>query len=238
MRPWLRSFADLFYPPQCRLCGVPVGGAGEPLCRRCKESLPRIREPFCEVCSQPFDGHIEGMFVCPNCLDRRFDFVCAIAPMRMREGARELVHRFKYGRETSLAPVIAGWMLGAMEDFRLAAAGIDALVPVPLHPLREREREFNQAGLLAAQLSRRCLVPIMDVLQRVRYTETQTHFDRFQRMQNLLNAFQMRKNANVSDMTLLLIDDVFTTGSTLDACAKVLLGGGAGTVYAMTAARA
>lgn len=238
LRPWLRSLTDLFYPPLCSLCGDRIGGAGDPLCVRCRRQLPWIREPFCEVCSQPFDGAIESRFVCPNCQDRRFHFVCTVSPLRARAGVRELIHRLKYSRQTELAPMIAGWMAAGMEDHRFNNADIDALVPVPLHPLRLREREFNQAALLAAELGRRTGLKVLDALERVRYTETQTHFDRAARMQNLRNAFRSRKNTPIDDMNLLLIDDVFTTGSTLDACSDVLLRAGAASVHALTAARA
>jgi ComF family protein len=114
---------------------------------------------------------------------------------------------------------------------------IDALVPVPLHPRRLREREFNQAALLAEHLSRRVSLPVCDALQRFRYTGTQTALDRRGRRQNLRNAFALRQNVDVSDLNLLLVDDVLTTGATLDACAAVLLEHGAACVRALTLAR-
>jgi len=113
----------------------------------------------------------------------------------------------------------------------------DAIVPVPLHSKRLREREFNQAALLAAEVARVANIPVRDVLLRARYTGTQTALDRTARRQNLRNAFSLRKNADVTDQNLLLIDDVLTTGSTLDACAAVLLEQGAESVRALTLAR-
>jgi ComF family protein len=110
-------------------------------------------------------------------------------------------------------------------------------VPVPLHSKRLREREFNQAALLAGQLSLCSGLPVRDVLVRSRYTGTQTALDRAERRQNLRNAFSLRKNAEVTDQNLLLIDDVLTTGSTLDACAAILLEQGAESVRALTLAR-
>ena len=113
----------------------------------------------------------------------------------------------------------------------------DALVPVPLHPRRLRERQFNQAAILAEHLSRSSKIPVRDLLQRTRYTGTQTLLDRKARRQNLRDAFSLRQNVDVTDLDLLLVDDVLTTGSTLDACAAILLENGARSVRALTVAR-
>jgi len=111
-------------------------------------------------------------------------------------------------------------------------------VPVPLHPTRERERGFNQASLLSGLLSAQTSIRSQRVLERVRYTTTQTALDRSERMENLHNAFRLRKNADVRGLRVLLIDDVLTTGSTLSECARVLKRAGAISVHAATAARA
>jgi competence protein ComFC len=110
-------------------------------------------------------------------------------------------------------------------------------VPVPLHPLRKREREFNQAEVLCRELARKNELVFCETLERLRYTVTQTHFDRRRRMQNLRGAFGLRRNASVQGKDLLLVDDVLTTGSTLDECARVLLAAGAQSVRALTVAR-
>jgi ComF family protein len=112
------------------------------------------------------------------------------------------------------------------------------IVPVPLHPAKERERGFNQAALLAELMAERMSLQIKPVLERVRYTTTQTAFDREERMENLRNAFRLRKKADVRHLRVLLIDDVLTTGSTLSECARVLRRAGAVSIHAATAARA
>jgi competence protein ComFC len=111
------------------------------------------------------------------------------------------------------------------------------MVPVPLHPVRLRERGYNQAEALASVVSRQTGVPVTPCLQRVRYTLTQTRFDRVQRRRNLRGAFALRKSTGVTGQRLLLIDDVLTTGSTLHECAAVLLDRGARSVRALTVAR-
>jgi len=115
--------------------------------------------------------------------------------------------------------------------------GIDAIVPVPLHAARKRERGFNQAAVLAELLARKAGKPVVHALERIRYTSTQTQFDRNTRMENLRNAFRMRQNVPVRNLHLLLIDDVLTTGSTVDECARVLKQAGAASVRVATVAR-
>jgi len=125
-----------------------------------------------------------------------------------------------------------------MGDARLRNRAFDLIVPVPLHPARLRERGFNQAHLLATMLGQKIGAPVSSVLERVRYTTTQTAFDRIDRMENLHNAFRLRKKATVRELRVLLVDDILTTGSTLTECARVLREAGAQSIYAITAARA
>src|SRR5204863_9391333 len=125
-----------------------------------------------------------------------------------------------------------------LDDERLRDHHFDVIVPVPLHPARQRERGFNQASLLAELLSVHTSIPCRPLLERIRYTTTQTALDRSERMENLHNAFRLRKNANVRGLHVLLLDDVLTTGSTLSECARVLKRAGAISVHAATAARA
>ena len=133
---------------------------------------------------------------------------------------------------------MARWLCAAFDDERLRGRQFDIIVPVPLHPTRQRERGFNQASLLAELLTAQISIPCKPVLKRIRYTTTQTALDRAERMENLHNAFRLRKNADVRGLHVLLIDDVLTTGSTLSECARVLKRAGAISVHAATAARA
>jgi competence protein ComFC len=150
---------------------------------------------------------------------------------------RDLIHRFKYGGEVWLGGLLGDFLSWGLRDPRLRDQAFDAIVPVPLHPLRKREREFNQAEVLGRQLASAQGWEFCEALERVRYTVTQTHFDRRHRMRNLRDAFRLRSAAAVRGKSLLLVDDVLTTGSTLDECARVLLAEGAQTVHALTVAR-
>ena len=229
------TLGTLFFPAHCAHCRVAVPD-GEDFCERCVRAIERVRAPICSVCSQPYHGKVDEV-ECPNCAGEVFSFEFAVCVVRSRGPVRELLHRLKYGREVWIARVLANLAAGGFEDSRLAEKEIDALVPVPLHALRLRDREFNQSALIAGHLAKAVGIPVVDALQRVRSTGTQTRLDRRERMQNLRNAFAPRKNADVKNKSLLLVDDVLTTGSTLDACASVLLEQGASSVCALTLAR-
>jgi ComF family protein len=236
LRKATEALASLFYPAHCVNCEVPLDEHGY-LCTACGDSAWRIKPPFCAVCSQPFEGAIGGQFSCVNCSERRFHFDCAVSAYRSRGVVRELIHRFKYNQELYLRHPLAEWLAGSLDDPRIASRPFDFFVPVPLHPVRLREREFNQSRVLAEMLSAKTGAPVLDCLRRVRQTRTQTRFDRAERMENLLNAFEARMLPAVQDQRLLLVDDVLTTGSTVAECARVLIEAGAASVRVITVAR-
>ena len=233
----LEAAASLLYPPACTLCDGNTR-AGEYLCEQCEAKATRIVAPFCQQCSEPFEGAITSAFTCANCSHRSIYFDAAVAAYRGRGVVRQIIHDFKYGRQAHLRHIVARWLCEALDDERLRGRQFDLIVPVPLHPTRQRERGFNQADLLAKLLSARISIPCKPVLERIRYTTTQTALDRTERMENLHNAFRLRKNTDVRGLQVLLIDDVLTTGSTLSECARVLKRAGAISVHAAMAARA
>ena len=233
----LEAAVSLLYPPLCAICGRSIS-ADEHLCDQCEAKAVRIVAPFCEKCSEPFEGSISSAFTCANCAHRTIYFDAAVAAYSGRGIVRQIIHEFKYGRQIHLRHLVGRWLSAALDDERLRGRQFDVIVPVPLHPARQRERGFNQANLLAELLSAQTSIPSRPLLERTRYTNTQTALDRAERMENLHNAFRLRKNADVRGLRVLLVDDVLTTGSTLSECARVLKRAGALSVHAATAARA
>lgn len=231
------ALTSLLYPPVCTICAASTE-PGEYLCGECEAKTTPIVAPFCSVCSEPFFGAITEAFTCANCAHRKIYFEAAVAVYRSRGIVRRVIHDFKYGHQMHLRHIVARWLGEALGDVRLRGRHFDVIVPVPLHPTRERERGFNQAALLAEMLSKKTATELSPALERTRYTTTQTAFDRAERMENLHNAFRLRKKAHVRDLRVLLIDDVLTTGSTLSECARILKRAGAVSVHAATAARA
>jgi ComF family protein len=236
---------DGLYPPVCELCGCGLSD-GQALCEPCGTKLPRIASPFCETCGESFHGIIDGAFDCPNCKEVSFHFEFALAAMDRCEETLELVHRLKYGKEIHLAGALGKLACEVFTDrrFDIALEGKWLLVPVPLHRSRLRKRQFNQAAEIARVISEHCALPMLDALKRVRRTETQTRLSRKQRMENLKKAFQVRRTWNLKNLSTLkrapgviLVDDVFTTGSTVDACAKVLRKAGVKRIAVLTVLR-
>jgi len=185
-----------------------------------------ITKPFCNVCGEPFDGSMTSDFRCGNCAYRTFHFEFAISGYRTMEPARHLLHRFKYGKRMSLRNELAEMLLAGFDDPRIDVSG-GMLVPVPLHHRKLRERGFNQSEEIARCAAKLLGLPLVSALKRVRYTETQAHMPRNQRLQNLRGAFALRgksaaRLAQLEGAKVFLIDDVFTTGATTQECARVL----------------
>lgn len=238
---------DWIFPPICELCGLGLVH-GRAICEPCAGDLPRIISPFCDVCGESFVGLIDGAFDCPNCKEISFHFEFARAAMDRSEKMLELIHRLKYGKEIHLAREIGKLACEAFSDKRLAIALEEKwpLVPVPLHRSRKRERLFNQAEEIARVIGMETGLEMQGKLKRVRKTLTQTRLSRKQRMENLKGAFALRGWSFWKKKTppgfaeppgVILIDDVFTTGSTVDACAKVLRKAGVARVVVLTVMR-
>lgn len=225
---------DLLYPPECEGCGSAIAH-GEYLCQTCTDHLPSLTAPFCKICSQEFHGEITQDFSCVTCGERNYHFDHAVARRRHHGLVRQLIVRFKYGKELHLRQLLADFLEDSLDDPRLKP--FDLIVPVPLHPTRQRERGFNQAEEVVQVAAARRNLAWAPVLKRTIYTDTQTVHTRKERMENLRNAFELRKVQSVQSLSILIVDDVFTTGSTADECARVLCKAGASRVQVATIAR-
>jgi competence protein ComFC len=225
---------DLVFPAHCYECGdrLPAGW----LCQACSDQLIRIEPPICRICSKPFAASSDKDFVCMDCRSMAFHFQCVVVPLRYGGTIRDMIHGLKYHSQSWLAKPLGAFLEEALVDERLPEP-IDAFVPVPLHPVRLRERGYNQALLLAQELSSRANIPVLQALHRCRPSASQTEFNRRQRMQNLRDAFALRQNVPVKQKKIVLVDDVLTTGVTLNECARVLLQAGASSVHALAVAR-
>jgi ComF family protein len=238
----------LLFPKACAGCDLPLVDETEgDLCRECRQDLRTINPPTCDLCGRPYAGDLgyqSAGFECSNCADLVLHFDHAIAGYRARGVARDLVHDLKYGRRLHVLPTLGELLVRGIEDPRIRETDEPwLLVPVPLHPKRERKRGFNQADLLMRELVERShLTERASVLRRVRDTEHQAHLGREERLTNLREAFAMtrlrRQAERVRGRSILLIDDVLTTGTTASECAAVLKEeGGAERVIALTALR-
>jgi len=196
-----------------------------------------IKPPFCERCGLPFAGALTTSFECTNCRELELHFRSARSAVVARGVVLEAIHRFKYQRQLWFENFLAGLFLREAVP-ALDGQNWDLIMPVPLHSRKQREREFNQAGRLAAHLAAALKVPLNDrLLRRVTPTATQTLLTRQQRAANMRGAFAVRPGERLNRERVVLVDDVFTTGATTSACARVLLAAGAGDVCVWTVAR-
>ncbi|MFQ5593268.1 MAG: double zinc ribbon domain-containing protein [Anaerolineae bacterium] len=227
-RWWLArdSVLDLLFPPQCAGCGQ----RGQWLCTDCLAAIERIRPPFCPRCGRPQP-------------QERLCHLCRVEPLTIdgirsaayfEGGLRQAIHRFKYGGIQALAGPLAEILVEHQTDNSWPA---DIIVPVPLHPDRQAERGYNQAELLARAMAARLELPTAEkALERVRATAPQVELDVRQRRSNVAGAFQVQTK-DVASHRVLLIDDVCTTGATMDACGQALKTGGAQAVWGLALAR-
>jgi len=241
-RRWTMRLLDLLYPGECNVCRDPLH-SGRALCGTCATDFPQLTAPFCEMCGEPFPGLVDVRFACPNCSNLRFDFEFARPAMSRDPRLREMIYLLKYSRQLHLAGELGRIASGALADprFAPALAGNWPLVPVPLHKSRLRFRHFNQAEEIARPLAELSGLPILRALDRTRATATQTALTRAQRLQNLNGAFALsragRRALAAPPGGVILVDDVFTTGSTVQACAKVLKNSGFRRIAVITVMR-
>lgn len=235
----VQELALFIYPPTCPGCGNPLHpGRPEHFCSDCSRTLEFISEPYCPVCGVPYAEEIPNPHLCGDCLAGIHSFDRARSTGSYRGSLREVLHRFKYGGRTSLARPLAH-MLIAPGEHLARLHKIDRIIPVPLHSKRLRQRGFNQASLLARRLGSALKISVdYASLQRSRWTEPQTGLSRRQRATNVKGAFSLKSNKNVKGKGILLVDDVLTTGETVNQCVRVLKkDGGAKEVVVLTVAR-
>lgn len=228
----------LFYPRVCQICEIARATPEQGLvCAKCWTGVRFIRAPFCERCGLPYEGDITTAFECSNCRDMELHFSSARSAVTAKGVTLEVIHRFKYNNALWFEPFLADLLLREAVPV-LRAEGWDVIVPVPLHPTKEREREFNQATRIAAHLARALELPLNEKLvRRVAHTRTQTLLTKKQRADNVRRAFAAVAGAKLSGERVVLVDDVLTTGATTSSCARVLRELGAAEVCVWTVAR-
>ena len=233
----LRGLESLLFPMACVACRTPLESRRDVLCPACCASLPRSQAPWCQVCGRSLAGLGAGIVRCTDCSRSSFFFDQAISPCPYEGSAKELVKALKYQGRLSVTPFL-GELLAETVRERLGGDPADAVVPVPLHSTRLRERTFNQAQVLARELSRRLDLPCWKhLLVRQSATPPQTDHLRQERLKNVAEAFAIQPDPFLRSARILLVDDVLTTGATASACAKLLKTAGAAGVTVVTVAQ-
>jgi ComF family protein len=230
-----RTLVDGILPPRCLACGTVVGDP-DALCGRCWSPMTFFAPPWCAVCGLPFPHPMGEGAVCADCARERASWDRARSVMRYDKHSRRLVLGLKHGDRTHLAGALGGWMRRAGGEILDSA---DFILPVPLHWTRLFARRYNQAGLLAHAIHAAGGPPVApDWLIRRRRTPSQGRLGAASRERNVRGAFRLRPGLSVAGKNLVIVDDVLTSGATVNECARVLRREGAASVGVLTLARA
>jgi ComF family protein len=234
-----RCLVDFFFPPLCPLCrNVMTVNPANGFCAECLGQMKFLSHPFCSCCGLPFGSSAGEDHLCSRCLTEERYFAGARAVGFYEGGLAEAISRFKYQGATHLAKPL-GKLLIDYRNTGFSFSDFEVILPTPSSRERLRDRGFNQALLLARQVSRAHSIPLnFEALRRIRHTLPQTKLSGPEREKNIRGAFEVHRPEAVKEKHILLIDDVLTTGATAGECAKVLRRAGAKQVDVLTLARA
>lgn len=256
----LSHIINILFPSVCRQCGDPVSAEAPTayFCSRCWDSITWFDGPCCPCCGMPYPVMDPSMdtsplkggvslypgHLCGDCSKSPPSFDRAISAGPYEGVLAEAIKLFKYKKKVHIGRALAEQMISFPPFYKGGTSGFSGesspyyLIPVPLHPKRLREREFNQSAIIASEIEKRLGIPVLtDILIRQHHTKSQVELDMKERRRNVVGAFTARNEDVIKDKNLILVDDVYTTGSTVNECAKTLKRNGAGKVYVVTIAR-
>ena len=241
----LSKFIDIIYPPRCPICreficDTPMEDKTKdaPFCESCFSDFKKIYPPLCPICCRPFVSQVEENHLCEECLRKKPFYEATAAPYLYEGSLMTAIHKYKYGPKSFLGDYL-GPLLAHFAEKWFATSNKFLAIPVPLHPKRLRHRGFNQSLLLARHVVDRlqCELDFLS-LRRVRYTLPQTGLGKVARRKNVRGAFHLKDPEIVKGKTVLLVDDVATTGNTLNECSRVLKKAGCKEIFCLVLARA
>lgn len=223
---------DLVYPPKCLVCG---DMQPKYFCEECLKQVVYIQPPVCSNCGAPRDPNESR---CRECHGVEFCFNAASAVGVYDGVLKEAIHQFKYSGHRVMGPILGELLVDYLHAHRGMLLHTNCVIPVPIHHSRERQRGFNQSDILAAEIGRAFSLPVLpSVLVRTIPTHPQVDLPIDKRRNNVERAFKVRREDAVSGRSILLVDDVFTTGSTVDSAASALRDAGASYIHVLTLAR-
>lgn len=228
---------DFIFPPICSICGAPFDSEEIGMCPYCLSQIKYIGSPFCSLCGRPFCSEVVTDHLCGDCLTRKRHFNKARAVGYYDGVLRKATHLLKYKLKNHLAFPLGNIMAHRM-NYLLNGVEYHSIIPVPLHSARLRERGFNQALFLARSVSKKHKIPLDGyTLARNKWTEPQVGLSERDRKDNVRGAFSILKRDKIKDRNILLVDDVYTSGNTVEECSKSLMKAGAHRVDVLTLAR-
>ncbi|MDW5299479.1 MAG: ComF family protein [Sedimentibacter sp.] len=240
MNTYIESFLELLYPEKntCFFCDAYDESIGEKyICSECETLIKKIIPPVCSKCSKPIDYN-SSTNLCPDCSSYENHFEVSKSPFAYEGLIKKGIYNFKYHNKPYFSKFFGNCLVDYMEKTNYVS--FDYIVSVPLHITKMRSRGYNQSELLAKHISNKLSIPYVDALKRTKLTPKQSSQSKEARRKNLNNAFSVKENSSVNlikNSSVLLVDDVYTTGSTADECSKALLDFGVDKVYVITIAR-
>ena len=231
---------DLIFPPVCPVCKIHLNGKGNDLllCPACRTAIKLILPPYCPRCGLPEPSGNGGGYLCGSCLTEKRHFEIHRSSGLYEGALKEAIHTYKYGGVFSLVKVFGDLLQPTFQTLSRDYP-VDVMIPVPLHMRRLRERGFNQALLMVKELSKRIGIPYEGrALKKIKDTPVQISLKKRERRKNLTGVFQVTDTEALNGRSVVLVDDVYTTGATVNECSRALLKAGAERVAVLTVARA
>lgn len=240
---WLQAALDFVFPAECTYCHKFSGDDRVAIfCQSCWDKIAIISGPVCPQCGQPYVSEVALQktphFMCGACRTRKIFFDRAVTTAYYETVLKEAIHQFKFNHKTGLGKHLAQLMIDHLSE-ELAISQYHAILPVPLHKIRQRRRGYNQSAILARHIARHYQIPlIVNNLVRIRYTDSQALLKgQKARQANVKNAFRVTHPTSLCDKHVILIDDVLTTGATVNECSKTLKEAGVKSILVFTLSR-
>jgi ComF family protein len=232
-------FLNIIYPKTCIACSKPLGNNAidSLLCTDCWQGIERNIPPLCAICGRQIRESQISRSACKRCQRQSFSFDRSFSPCIYEGIIRELIHKFKYQNKEYLSSILAKLLIEFIYQYRITLDNFDLIMPVPLHAVRLREREFNQAELIAREIALKFSLPLSSSnLWRKSNRPAQMELNEEERWKNVRDCFALRNPSEVKEKNIILIDDVITTGATCSEVASVLKKFGSGSVWVLTLA--
>lgn len=231
------ALLDLLYPEKnvCFICDEHDSSANiSHICYNCLQEMTFLKGPRCSICGKPLEkGYLQEK--CHDCMQEEHYFAKAISPLEYTGRVKEAIYKYKYGKKSYMYRALGPLLVQALRD--QSFDDVDIITPVPLHKKKMAQRGFNQSELLAHYVSKSLNIPLNKKdLVRIRNTDIQNKLGKSERYKNIKGAFKVKNSQAFYGLTVLLIDDILTTGATVDECSRVLIKSGAQKVYVLTLA--
>ena len=233
LRSLYKNIIDYILPTRCFSCASLVQGESG-FCSQCWQSFNFISKPFCGCCGRSFTINLDHQAMCGNCIKSPPSYDMARSLFKFDETTKKLIHSFKYYDQTILGTKFARMLVAR---YGRELDGADLIIPVPMHKLKRLLRMYNQAGVLAVAIGKETGKRVeQGLLKKTKWTKPQTYLQRAQRLKNIAGSISLVDASVVDGKKVILVDDVITTGTTLNACARILKKAGAKAVIAISIA--